>query len=394
MLQIPENRDFVFIDDAHTFGGTQIALAWVIRVVLQKTQASVLCICSQRTWEAVVGVVGNTPRLSFEEAPSALSLNLLRFPIRLPAWWFLLRRVRKEGDRIWWLNLADIEFCLAPLLVLCLIGEFPHSYLHGTSPFAFFHREAPIGRRLLSRFRDGLANRFVFRLHSLLVTPSIASLDEVKHRIRSTRQPRFGYLYYAPIGENANLLTAPISVEPPPSALPISIWMIGNVVQGHKNNLAALDLLQSLDRMGIDANLTIAGVGPDLAAFQTEAKRRNLSERIRYLGWVANPCDTAPKDAIVFIPSFHETMNIVAREAMRNGLRLVASPIKIFHEWIPQLLIASSFAPDAFASKLVEVYRMDASVLGALYGNALARFSNEIFVENLLRYSGITWHTA
>lgn len=378
---------FVFIDDAHTFGGTQIALSWVIRTVLTETDASVVCLCTERTREAVEKINGENSRLQFEEAPRALPLNLLRFPVRILRWMHLLERVRKGGVDVWWLNLSDIEFCLAPLLVLRWMGESPRSYLHGTSPFQFFQRSSPWKRRLLSRVRDWIANRFAFQQHKLLITPSLTSLKEVESRIRSTRKPILGHLYYPPIGENATSFTPPVPLDSLEESEPIRIWMIGTIVQGHKNNLAAMDVLEALAISGHRAMLTVAGAGPDLSAFQKEASRRGLSESITYLGWVKDPCELAPKDAVIFIPSFHETMNIVAREAMRIGLRLVASPIAIFHEWIPSPLIAESFAAEAFAKKILELRRMDPAALAQLYRNALDQFSNTIFLENFLRYS-------
>lgn len=389
MTALRQNAPFVFIDDAHTFGGTQIALGWAIRVVLRQTDANVLCICTGRTRAAIEKITGANPRLSFEEAPSALPLNLVFFPFRLFHWWRLIRRVRKHEVRAWWLNLADIEFCLAPLLVLRSMGEFTRAYQHGTSPFTFFHRASSWKRRVLSKLRDAIADRFVFRLHPLLITPSRTSLDEVKNRIRSRQKPVLGFLYYPPIGEDAGARTAPSPIENLDHARHISIWMIGAISQGHKNNRAALDTLEVLEKQGYTAGLTVAGDGPDFSAFQEEANRRGLSSQISYLGWVANPCDMVPRDAVILIPSFHETMNIVAREAMRNGLRLAVSPIPIFHEWIPGPLIASSFSPESFAAKIMEVRQMRPDDLGTLYDNALAQFSDKIFIDDFLRYSNV-----
>jgi len=190
-----ENPPLVFIDDAPTFGGTQIALAWTIQIVLSRTDLPILCVCTARTRAAIEAVAGIHPRLQFQKAPAALPLNLFAFPFRLPSYWFLLRRIRRRGVEGWWLNQADIEFCLAPLLVLRAFGEVPRTYLHGTGRFAFFYQAASWKRRLLSRVRDLIADRFVFRLHSLIVAPSRASQAEVETRIANHIGPALGYLY-------------------------------------------------------------------------------------------------------------------------------------------------------------------------------------------------------
>lgn len=382
---------FVFIDDAHTLGGTQTALARTIEVVLSRTNIPILCICTARTRAFVESIIGMHPRLRFEDAPRALPLNLFAFPLRLPAFWFLLRRIRRQGVRAWWLNLADIEFGLAPLLVLRAIGEETHDYLHGTSPFLFFHRSASGRRRLLSRIRDAVANAFVFRIHSHIIVPSRSSQEEVELRITSRKRPRIDYLY---LPNSSTPLPSPFHAAVPSESALLRLWMIGNVVQGHKNNLASLDVLEQLTREGHAATLTVAGVGPDLLSFQEEAGRRGLSDRITYLGWVTDPCTVAPKDAIVFIPSFHETMNLVAREAMRQGLRLVVSPIPVFHEWIPPALIAEDFSAAAFVARILSVSRESAEHIQQMYESALDRFSVETFLNRFLELSASFSHDA
>ena len=39
----------VFVDDAHAFGGAQIALAWGVRALLRNTEERIVCVCTPRT---------------------------------------------------------------------------------------------------------------------------------------------------------------------------------------------------------------------------------------------------------------------------------------------------------------------------------------------------------
>lgn len=394
MKSVPQTEaPIVFLDDAHTFGGTQVALAWVIHVVLTRTSIPVLCVCTERTRRAIEEVsdserTGLNHRLTFIEAPSALPLNIVSFPLRLFAYAKLLRRIREQPVLAWWLNLPDIEFCLAPLVVLRAYGEKTHAYLHGTACFGAFYKNASWQRRALSWLRDGLANRFAYRLHRVLVTPSLASQHEVQARLGSSAKLIQGHLY-PPSSRQTKLVQRPSVFAQETGGPTISLWMVGGVVQGHKNNLVALDVLELLLERGYDATLTLAGTGPDLQQFQREARRRELSGRITYLGWLADPWKSTPRSAVVLIPSFHETMNIVAREAMRNGLRLVVSPIPVFYEWVPERFIAANFSREAFCVKLQEVCGMDAEEIATLYAGALARFSNEVFLEEFLRFTSL-----
>ena len=386
MIQKDKTEErIIFIDDAHVLGGTQIALGWSIRALLGNSQAEIVCVCPAKTRAVIERIVGNNPRLEFVECPSALPLNLFAYPLRLLPFFRIISSLRRRPVRSWWLNLAGIEFCLAPLLVLRTFGETPRAYLHNTQTFLFFNRKAQWPRRALSLLRDLLADRLLFRLYPLVVAPSQSSEAEIIARIRNDSRPATGYLYYPPIGKDTEESILPVA--PVRSDGPIDLWMIGHVNFGHKNNLVALDVLQELTKLGRTVTLTIVGDGPDSDTFKCVAKRLGIDSKIDYRGWLQAPWESVPRNALVFIPSLFETMNLVAREAMKRGIRLAASPIPVFREWIPGPLLARNFSIPAFVEKIVEVEAMSSSELSTLYLGALARFSNEIFVKGFQRYS-------
>jgi hypothetical protein len=155
-----KQQPLVFIDDAHTFGGAQIALACGIRVILQTTEDSVVCVCTTRTRQAIQAIAGTEERLDFVECPSALPLNIISFPLRLIPFLRIVMRLRRTGVRAWWLNLSGIEFCIAPQMVLMALGETSHAWLHNTQSFAFFNGNSSRLRRWLSSIRDQIAAAF------------------------------------------------------------------------------------------------------------------------------------------------------------------------------------------------------------------------------------------
>jgi glycosyltransferase involved in cell wall biosynthesis len=376
----------VFIDDAHTFGGAQIAMAWAIRVLLRNTAERIVCVSTAKTSQVVREIAGNDPRLEFIECPKALPLNVFSFPLRLWPFLSIVRRLRRSGVRAWWLNLSGIEFCLAPQVVLKSLGEKPRAWLHNTERFAFFNTRASWSRRALSRLRDRIADRWLFGIHSWIITPSKSTEIEMLARIRGTRRPSTGYLYYPTIGEQHPQTHPEGAVEDPGDGA-IHLWMIGRVEYGHKNNLAALDAMQVLKRAGTDATLMVVGDGPDMADFKSSAEASGLADKISFLGWQTDPWRTVPQNSLVFIPSFYESMSLVAREAMIRGLRLVASPIPVFREWIPAPLLSDDFSAQAFADRILDVQHMNEQALLALYATALARFSDSIFKESFLAYT-------
>ena len=54
----PMNGAIIFIDDAHTFSGAQIALAWAVRALLQNTPYHIVCVCTSRTRDAIQATAG------------------------------------------------------------------------------------------------------------------------------------------------------------------------------------------------------------------------------------------------------------------------------------------------------------------------------------------------
>ncbi|WP_175528939.1 glycosyltransferase [Granulicella pectinivorans] len=377
----------VFIDDAHTFGGAQIAMGWGIRSIICNTSERVVCVCTEKTRRAVEEIVGLTPRLEFIECPPALPLNIFSFPLRIPAFFRILRPLLRLGVRGWWLNLSGIEFCLAPLTTLLWFGEKPHGWLHNTERFAVLIKNASWRRALLSRLRDWSADRWAFSLYPSIITPSQSTIPDVEARLRGKRRPFIGHLYSPPIGEQTRVVR---DIERDASISGhrvIDLWMIGRIDYGHKNNLIALDVLGRLEENSVNATLTIVGDGPDFADMKIKAQALSFGRKVIFLGWSNTPWDTISQSATVLIPSFYESMCIVAREAMVRGIRIVASPIPVFHEWIPDSLIANDFAVDTFVEKIVEVQGLPTRQLLELYDAALLRFSDKTFIESFKKYS-------
>jgi glycosyltransferase involved in cell wall biosynthesis len=232
-----------------------------------------------------------------------------------------------------------------------------------------------------------MADRWLFGIYSWIIAPSRSSAKEVKARTCGERLPTVGHLYYPTIGEPPSPNRIPEANDGGPWDGPIDLWMIGRVEYGHKNNLAALDALEILNDAGRDVSLTVVGDGPDMADFVARSRALGVAGKIKFLGWRVDPWETVPKNAMIFIPSTYESMSLVAREAMMKGIRLTASPIPVFHEWIPGRLIADDFSVRAFAEKVVDVQSLSKGDLLSLYATALGKFSDRIFVESFMDYT-------
>jgi len=371
-------QPIVFIDDAHTFGGAQIALAWAIRAVLHRLPQPVLCICTATTREAIQQIAGDDEKLRYIECPPALPLNLFSFPLRLRSFHKLLAPLAREGVVTWSLNLSGIEFCLAPLFILRHLKLHPIAWLHNNETFLFYSAKGSPLRRLASRIRDAIANRWLFGLYPLIVTPSYATENSLRTRFHGSRHPRTGFLH--PYVGLQNGASSHRSETCDSAGEKIDLWMIGRVEYSQKNNLAGLEVLKELRMQGKSACLTVVGDGVDMAHFRISTQKMGLSEFVHFRGWQQNPWELVPDNAIILIPSFFESFCLVAREAMLYGARMVVSPLPVFFEWIPGELIAPDFSAEAFANKVEEVSSMSRERMRIFYTEALQMFTEDAFV--------------
>jgi glycosyltransferase involved in cell wall biosynthesis len=285
-----------------------------------------------------------------------------------------------EEGQLWWLNLAGIEFCLAPLLILRLWGLRPIGWLHNEKSLLFLNAYASLPRRVLCRLRDAIANRMIFGQYHQIVTPSRAAEASLKERLFCGNSSRSGFLYpYLGVeGERQNIHIGRTWSGP------IDLWMIGRVEYGHKNNLAGLEVLKYMTERRKDASLTIVGNGPDMERFLSDTKRLGLAQVVHPRDWESNPWESVPRSAIVFIPSRFESFCLVAREAMLRGIRVVLSPLPVFFEWIPSELIARVCTTEAFAEKIEELSVMSREHLLALYSTVLDRYTEEAFATKFM----------
>jgi glycosyltransferase involved in cell wall biosynthesis len=118
------------------------------------------------------------------------------------------------------------------------------------------------------------------------------------------------------------------AVTLPPSAPPAGpvrrLLFVGLLVP--RKGLA--DLLDALARPGAfpaDADLTVAGDGPERAALEEHASRIGLASRVRFLGFRPDvPALLAAADALV-LPSRMEQQPLVVAEAMAAGKPVLAT---------------------------------------------------------------------
>lgn len=131
---------------------------------------------------------------------------------------------------------------------------------------------------------------------------------------------------------------------------------VGNLVPG-KGVDTVLKALALLSRRGVEAELWVAGEGPERASLEGLAAKLHISERVRFLGRVPHgemPSVYAEADLFCLASRAEGCPNVVL-EALASGLPVVATPVG----GVPELVrngengvLASGAEPGAFAEAL------------------------------------------
>jgi glycogen synthase len=110
----------------------------------------------------------------------------------------------------------------------------------------------------------------------------------------------------------------------------------------------------------VDADLVIAGRGPDEARVRRLAERLGIASRVRFVGWVsgAEKRRFLAASRLVVVPSRAETFGIVAVEALAAATPVLAFDIPCLREVVPAQCgrLVPPFDVEALAAAIVELY--------------------------------------
>ncbi|HEY3495818.1 MAG TPA: glycosyltransferase family 4 protein [Polyangiaceae bacterium] len=111
-------------------------------------------------------------------------------------------------------------------------------------------------------------------------------------------------------------------------------------------------------RSSWDADLVVVGTGPELEGWREQARRRGLSERVRFLGFRKDvPHVLAACDALV-APTRYEAFGLGVAEALARGIPALVSRAagvaELYPEDLHALLVEDADSVDELAQKLDE----------------------------------------
>ncbi|GAC1621896.1 MAG: hypothetical protein NVS9B10_05240 [Nevskia sp.] len=366
---IPPAHVVVF-DDAHTFGGAQIALGNALQVMTHGSHTKITLVTTQATRARLRLDVLELPRLDIIECPPALPYNIFAFVVRLRFFFTLLEKLR--GVDYWLFNLSGIEFCLAPLVALSGSTAPRAAWLHNPYPMRGTIRRRWAVLTAFDWLRDALANRLIFARYHTILTPSNENAAVVRSRmIRFTAHT--GALYPTVPPAAAAIRSVDMGTDI------VKLYVVGRIEFGHKNQMCALQTARLLAARGQPTQLVFIGDGPDRTRLEAEARRLAEPVDVHFTGWISDPWSVIDPAGIVLMPSWMEGMPLVAIEAMNRGLRLATSPLAIFREGVPAICVAASYEPDDFARTIHTLLLCRDAEIRQQYQPCTARFTAENF---------------
>ncbi len=135
---------------------------------------------------------------------------------------------------------------------------------------------------------------------------------------------------HTPITVVANPLRPDISIRETPRALtshrPLRLGFIGRLVPV-KGLLVALHALKLLLARGIDATLSIAGVGPMKEIGRRRSHELGIEPSVHWMGCLDRVTDFYDGIDILLTPSIREPLGLVSLEAAARGVPVIAAAV-------------------------------------------------------------------
>lgn len=138
-------------------------------------------------------------------------------------------------------------------------------------------------------------------------------------------------------------------------------------------------LLRSLAAAGGDWTLSVLGDG-EIEEMQSLAEELGISDRVRFLGWMANPWESLKNACALVMPSLHEGFSLTVIEALACGLTVLSTPVGGAPEMIEEGKNGYLFGGDTGVS-LVELLKRLHEGIDRLADPETCRESAEPYLE-------------
>jgi glycosyltransferase involved in cell wall biosynthesis/peptidoglycan/xylan/chitin deacetylase (PgdA/CDA1 family) len=119
--------------------------------------------------------------------------------------------------------------------------------------------------------------------------------------------------------------------KPAPSLPQNTLLYVGSLARSdtHKGVAVLLEAMQTVVRECPEARLSLVGEGDGRAAFEAQAKRYGIADRVQFLGgqYGADLYQSFREATVFVLPTFNDSFAMVVLEAMASGLPVVTTPV-------------------------------------------------------------------
>lgn len=371
--------NILIADDAHTFGGAQIAAVNLARYLGETLGHEVTFLCPAANAQ-LADKLRQVPRVAImTDGPLAAPLNILAHLLSLWRVGGLARRLKRLGPDVVLVNMGGLEFGWLTIHAARLAGMRTICWLH--NPTRFDELAPRQGwRRIPGLVRDRCADQFARLIFGQLYTVSNAARVYLLTRLgRQTGIGILGNVVYA------KALAGPAGDDPFPvllggfAARRIAL-VPGRISFGDKGQDRLVPCLAALERRAIA--VVFVGDGADLATLQAAcAGHRNVF----FTGWQEDVERYLRHADVALLPSRFEAQPLIAMEAMAMATPIVTSPIAPFIE-LAGARYATEFADgEALCEKIEEVCTIEKEQLMSDYRERMALFSGPAYQRQVER---------
>lgn len=365
-------------DDAHTFGGAQIAAVNMARY-LAETFGDEVVFCCPATNERLIEKLRQVPHVVvMNDGPAAGRFYILTHLLSLWRVAGIVRRLKALRPDVVVVNMGGLEFGWLTIYAARLLRLRAICWLH--NPTRFDELVPRRGwRRIPSLVRDRIADLFAKRIAGQLHTVSNAARAYLLKRLH--RQGGIGILgnvVYVKTG------ASPAGDDPYPTLLggfaATRIALVpGRISFGDKGQDQLVPCLAALEQRGIA--LVFVGDGGDLAALRSAcAAHRNVF----FAGWQESVERYMRHADVVLLPSRFEAQPLIAMEAMAMNTPIVTSPIAPFIELAGGRYAIAFADGERLCGKIEEVCNIEREQLMNDYQARMALFSGPGYRDQVM----------
>lgn len=314
----------LFCDDAHTFGGAQIAFLRLIESLSKLEGIEIICLVSFKNtqfYEEIKKIKNIALLDGYKTFPFGVVTSFVRFAEYIN----IQKNIRQIDPDYIYINQSGIEFGIIYSRVALKL-KVPFSlWMHNPEYYQNIVKGGII-RDLFSKIRDCLADILLVKKDQSIIAVSQFTKDKLLKR-GFTEGKIILINNLLPIF-NDGMIDNDISNQLKNMALKSKIVaIIGRIQYSDKGQDQILEAAKIILQQDQSIGFVFFGDGPDINDLKEKIENSNLSQNFFFFGWLPNTHLYIKLCDLVLVPSRFETVSLVTIEAISQDVKIVTSDI-------------------------------------------------------------------